>query len=116
MGQGWTNLVEMAVGDWYARSSRSSRSASPEPQAHPPFVYVWGVPNVPKHIAGLQPFSEELAAYLATHHHVTTYKFDNANPHMPYFVPISTPLDTLASLAAARATPPRVERQNARTF
>ena len=59
-------------------------------------VYVWGVPNVPKHVAGLQPFSEELAAYLATHHHVTTYKFDNANPYMPYFVPVATPLDTLA--------------------
>ena len=121
----------MVVGDWYARSSSSSssssrrrrhrrssdsRSASSDPQAHPPFVYVWGVPNVPKHVAGLQPFSEELAAYLATHHHVTTYTFDNANPHMPYFVPVTTPLDTLASIAAARAVPPSVERQNARTF
>lgn len=118
MGQGWHELVEMTVGDWYARSSSGggSGSVSPEPQAHPPFVYVWGVPNVPKHLAGLQPFSEELAAYLATHHHVTTYKFDNANPHMPYFVPVATPLDTLASVAAARATPPHVERQNASTF
>ena len=106
----------MAVGDWYARSRSSNRSPSPEPQAHPPFVYVWGVPNVPTHITGLQPFSEELAAYLATYHHVTTYKFDNANPHMPYFVPVTSPLDTLASLAAARAKPPRVERQNAHTF
>lgn len=84
----------MAVEDWYTRSD------SPGPQANPPFVYVWGVPNVPKHVAGLQPLSEELAAYLAEHHSVTLYKFDNANPHMPYFVPVTTPLDTLASVAA----------------
>ena len=57
----------MALGDWYARSRWATRTgASPEPQVHPPFVYVWGVPNVPKHLTGLQPFSEELAAYLST--------------------------------------------------
>lgn len=107
----------MALGDWYARNHKRARTGdAPEPQVHPPFVYVWGVPDVPKHLAGLQPFSEELAAYLATYHNVTTYKFDNLNPHMPYFVPVATPLDTLASLAAARATPPHVERQNAHRF
>ena len=90
--------------------------SSPEPQVHPPFLYVWGLPDVPAHIQGLQPFSEELAAYLATHHHVTTYKFDNANPHIPYFVPVTSPLETLASVATASRQPPRVERQNARAF
>lgn len=89
---------------------------SPEPQTHQPFVYVWGVPDVPVHIQGLRPFSEELAVYLATHHHVTTYKFDNANPHIPYFVPVTSPLETLASVATASRQPPRVERQNARAF
>jgi len=103
-----------------ARTRDRYGGSSPEPQAHHPFVYVWGVPDVPAHIQGLQPFSEELASYLATHHHVTTYKFDNTNPHIPHFVPIATPiatpLETLASVATASRKPPCVERQNARAF
>ena len=55
----------MAVEDWHARRISSSSNTSHGPQANPPFVYVWGVPNVPKRIAGLQPLSEELAAYLS---------------------------------------------------
>jgi len=90
----------MAVEHWYARGNNVHN-----PQASPPFVYVWGVPNVPKHIAGLQPLSEELAAYLSQHHNVRLYQFDNANPNVPYFVPVTTPLDTLASVAARM--PPR---------
>jgi hypothetical protein len=98
----------MAVRSWYARN------ASSRMDAQPPFVYVWGVPNISNAVAGLQPFSEELAAYLAAHHHIHTYKFDNANPQMPFFVPVANPLDTLASVAVRM--PPQVQRQNAREF
>ena len=77
----------------------------------PPLVYVWGIPGVPQHLTGAHVFTAEFAQYLAVHHGVTTYRFENANAPRPFMVPVSSPLETLACIASHM--PPRIVRQRA---